>query len=475
MRACSLDRVVAPLVALVLAACSGGGTTSAPAQQAAPVAAGSTVVIYEGARLITGDNTPAIENGAFVVDGDRITAIGRKGEVNAPEGATHVDLTGKTVMPALVNAHVHIGYEGYSRWGADLYTPANILDHLQRQAFYGVGATQTVGSSPTDASIAFQRTQQAGRYPPASRFFFIPGMAPPNGGPDAILIKGTKITKAVYEVSTPAQARQAVRGMAAKHLRDVKIWVDDRRGTYPKMPPDVYNAIIAEAHSRGMKVHAHAIQMDDQKAVVRAGADVLVHTVGNADVDEELLALVREHRPYWTTVLGLGDRSEVCNQDVFVDQGYTASELEHIRHESCGPVNPNAAARDRFMAHNLPKMVAAGARLVLGTDAGIDARHGFGWADHHEMSRWVELGLTPAQAIIAATSRPAELMGLTDAGTLAVGKRADLLVLDGNPLDDIRNARRIANVLLSGRPLDRSALVDRWKSGQPLAPSASSR
>src|SRR5262245_13061649 len=161
-------------------------------------------------------------------------------------------------MPGMINAHVHIGYEGYKSWGAENYTAKNVLDHLQREAFYGVAATQSVGSSPTDASMQFIRDQRAGVYPPASRFLFMPGMAPPNGGPDAILIKGTKALHAVYEVSTAAEARTAVKGMAAKGLKSVKIWVDDRRGTYPKMTPDVYDAVIAEAHAHGMLVHAHA-------------------------------------------------------------------------------------------------------------------------------------------------------------------------------------------------------------------------
>jgi hypothetical protein len=184
-------------------------------------------VVYEGARLITGDGGPPIENGAFIVRNGRITAVGRKGSVAAN---THVDLTGKTVIPAMINAHLHIGYEGYTSWGAQNYTPQNVLDHLEREAFYGVGATQTVGSSPTDSSIQFIKDQTAGKFPPASRFFFIPGMAPPNGGPDAILLKGTSALHAVYEVSTGPEARVEVKGLADKGLKIVKIWVDDRRG-----------------------------------------------------------------------------------------------------------------------------------------------------------------------------------------------------------------------------------------------------
>ena len=152
---------------------------------------GSRPIVFEGARLIIGDNSPTIESGAFVVQDGKITSVGAMGSVMVPPGATHVSLAGRTVMPAMVNAHVHIGYEGYTSWSAKNYTPANVLDHLRRQAYYGVAATQSVGSSPTDASIAFARDQQAGKFAVASRFFFMPGMAPPGGGPDAILIKAT--------------------------------------------------------------------------------------------------------------------------------------------------------------------------------------------------------------------------------------------------------------------------------------------
>src|SRR3954469_11990691 len=123
------------------------------------------VVVYEGARLIPGDGRAPVENGALVVRAGRISAVGAAGSVNVPGGAAHVDLTGKTVMPAMINAHVHVGYEGYTSWGAANYTPQNVLDHLQREAFYGVGATQSVGSSPTAEALQFQRDQQAGKFP----------------------------------------------------------------------------------------------------------------------------------------------------------------------------------------------------------------------------------------------------------------------------------------------------------------------
>jgi len=432
-------------------------------------------VLYDGGRLIAGDGSAPIEAGAFVVQNGRITAIGRQGEVKAPPGAARVDLAGKTVMPAMINVHVHIGYEGYTTWGAENYTAQNVLDHLQREAFYGTAVTQSVGSSPTDASLQFQRDQQAGKFPPASRFFFMPGMAPPGGGPDAVLRVATTALHVINEVSTAQEARAAVQAMANRKITQVKMWVDDRRGTYPKLTPEVYTAIIDEAHKHQMIVHTHATTLADQKAVVRAGTDVLVHLVQGEKLDEEYLALLKEKKPYWATVIGLGDPTGVCEHDPFFEVALPPKVIATIRATterrplapSCGPPAPTAARREEILAYNFPRMIASGARIVLGTDTGIQPGHTFGSGEHVELARWVQLGLTPSQAIVAATARPAELLGLKDTGTLAAGKRADFIVLDANPLENILNTRRISSVYLDGAKFDRDAMLAKWRKADP--------
>ena len=431
-------------------------------------------VVFDGARLLIGDGS-VIESGAFLVQNGRITAVGPSGKITTPSAASRVDLRGKTVMPAMINAHVHIGYEGYTTWGADNHTPQNVVDHLQREAFYGTGAAQSVGSSPVDQSLQIQKDQQAGKFPAAARFFFMPGMAAPGGGPDAVLRVATTRLHVINEVSTPDEARAAVRRMADRKIPQVKLWYDDRRGTYPKLTPETMAAIIDEAHKHRMLVNAHATTLPDQKAVVRAGADVLVHMVQGEKIDDELVAILREKKPYWATVIGLGDRPGVCENDPFFEEALPASLVASIRATkearplapSCGPPSPNAARREEIMADNFPRMIDAGVRLVLGTDTGIQPGHTFGTGDHVELARWVQLGLKPADAIVAATSTPARLLGIADMGTLAANRSADFVVLDANPLDDIHNTRKIASVYLRGRMLDRAALLAKWKGRSP--------
>lgn len=444
-------------------------TITASAQSGGVVAGG--VVVYEGGRLIPGDGSAPIENGSIVVQNGRISAIGQRASVVVPDRATHVSLAGKTVMPGMVNAHVHIGYEGYTSWRAENYTAANVLDHLQREAFYGTAATQSVGSSPLEASLQFQADQRAGKFPPASRFLFIPGYAPPNGGPDEVIRVATNLLHVINEVSTPAEARASVQRIASRGVKALKMWVDDRRGTYPKLAPEVVTAITDEAHKHGMLVHAHATTLPDQKQVLRAGVDVVVHVVQGEKIDDELVSLIKEKKPWWSTVISLGDPTGVCRKDPFFEEGLPASLITKIRATSerkslapgCGPASPNAATREANLAWNFSAMVAAGARIVLGTDTGIQPGHTFGSGDHVELARWVQLGLTPMQAITAATSRPAELLGLKDLGTLAVGKSASFIVLDANPLDDILNSRRIDSVYLDGAKFDREGVRAHWQ------------
>jgi imidazolonepropionase-like amidohydrolase len=169
--------------------------------------------------------------------------------------------------------------------------------------------------------------------------------------------------------------------------------------------------------------------------------------------------------------MGLGDRPDVCDDDRnFVEQSLPAQAIADIKNgknafnmPGCTPpanANPAAAARrEENLKYNFPKMLESGARLVLGTDAGVLPKYSFGWSEHHEIGMYVRLGATPAQAIVAATSRPTEVLRIKDNGVIATGRRADFIVLNANPLNDIRNTHEIASVFLNGVKIDRDKLL----------------
>jgi hypothetical protein len=235
------------------------------------------------------------------------------------------------------------------------------------------GATQSVGSSPTDPSLRFQKDQQSGKFPPASRFFFMPGMAPPGGGPDAVLRVGTTALNAIYEISTAEAARAAVQAMARKNINSVKIWVDDRRGTYPKMTPEVYTAIIDEAHKHRMTVNAHATTLPDQKAVVKAGADVLVHMVQNELLDDELAP---GRKPPGRRPARRSHRS-------------ATTILRSAAHSWSPDRAMTEASVIRAVGRRLERSQAR--RSTRQQKMMINRGHTFGTGDHHEIARWVQL------------------------------------------------------------------------------------
>jgi len=386
----------------------------------------TAATMFEGARLIVGDGTAPIENSAFVVTGNRFTQVGRAGQVRAPAGAARVNLAGKTVMPMLVDTHTHLSQ-----------TREALVDDLRRRAYFGVSAAMSLGQDEGD--LPFQMRAESATMPGVARFFTAGrGITAPEPGR----------TMAPYWITTSAEGRKAVKELAAKKVDIVKIWIDDRMGQVKKLTPDLYGAVIDEAHKNGLRATAHIFALEDAKGALRANLDAFAHIPArDKDVDEEFMTLIKQH-PRIVLVPNLPDRG-VATDLSWLKGSLPAAEVERL--QAAATDRPQLQAAFGIQARNLAKMNAAGVRIALGTDGNTP------WAPHAEMADMVAAGMTPAQVIVAATKNSAEFLRMTDAGTIAAGRSADFIVLDANPLDDITNTRRISSVHLRGTAVDRRA------------------
>ena len=426
----------------------------------------SAQTVFEGARLITGEGTAPIENSAFVIQGNRITAVGRRGEVPVPQGAARVDLTGKTVIPGLIDAHSHIGYMRNLTSGPQNYTRENILDHMHRFAYYGVVASMAYGSDFGELPYQLRDETAKGVDPTASRFLTAGrGLAPEDE------ISPNNMRHSAILIRSEDDIRRAVQELKSHDIKMLKTWVDDRGGQIRKFPPAMYQAIIAEAHRNNIKVVVHATGLADVKGLLRANVDGLAHMV--SDVDDELVELVKAHpNVFFTLALG-GPRRNVYAPWINPVHPLIAETVppEQIRRlqTRLASTKPEDLAQARAawdkLARGIKRLSDAGVRIGVGTDGGGQQGDQFiGWTMHTELENMVTAGMTPAQVLVAATRTSAAIAGLDDLGQVAVGKSADFVVLDANPLDDITNTRRINRVYMRGKEVPRAEMRAKWQA-----------
>jgi imidazolonepropionase-like amidohydrolase len=439
-------------------------------------------VVYEGARLITGDGSTPIENSAFVVENNRFTQVGRKGAVTIPAGAAHVDLTGKTVMPGKVDTHGHFGFQhvGEGTMAKEYFTQANLTAHLEILAYYGFSGAVGVGDLVDRSDLHGGRTGW-GNVPLLVRDQVVPnaalfktsgtGIAFPGAGPQGHPSR----TDVPYPVSTPEEARAAVQDYAKIKPEFIKIWVDDRAGKLPTLTPPLYLAIVDEAHKQNIPVAAHNVKLADAKALVKAGVEGWLHApVREGAPDAEFLALVKDRiarndRPNMWFNPTVGNNAVVGREawnDPLLRDTVPAGEIKKYFGEQLEKMTPEVTARAREQvkenaARTFFPVRDAGMKIVMGTDTG-QSQFFIGWRSQLELETWVWMGMTPTEAIVAAT-RDAAAVAKFNTGMVATGKSADFIVLDANPLENIANSRKINKVFLRGTEVDRAALRAKWQ------------
>ncbi len=403
--------------------------------------------VFRGARLIDGDGRVFAAKGVIVVRDGRIAAVGADGSVAVPAGAEVVDVAGRTIIPGLVNAHGHVGDTSGLQAGPQFYTEANLLKQLRAYASYGVTTVVSLGGDG-DAGFKLRDAQSTGALDRARLF-----------------VAGPVITAA-----TPEAARAEVDRIAAMKPDWLKIRVDDNLGTARKMPIEVARAVIEQGHARGLKVAVHIFYLDDAKALLKAGADFIAHSVRDQPVDEEFIGLLKARNicvcPTLTREVStfVYEKEPDFFSDPFFLKGADPAVVAQLEEPARQAQMAKSTSAQRYKVAlemalaNVKRLADAGVRIASGTDTGPPARFQ-GYFEHLELELLARAGLTPQQILAAATGTAAGCVSLRDVGTLRTGAWADFIVLTGDPLKDVKATRTIESVWIAGRRLTQ------WRPG----------
>jgi imidazolonepropionase-like amidohydrolase len=408
-------------------------------------------------RVIDGTGAAPMEDATLIIEGNRILSL-QPGSAAVPAGAEVHDFHGDTVIPGLINAHGHLALIADGQNSATAYTQENVVAELRQYEAYGVTTMLSLGMN-RDLLYAIREQQHQGKLDGATvltadRGIGVPDAAPGlPGAPDQI-----------YRPSNPAEARVAVDAMAKRHANIVKVWVDDVGGTKPAMSPEIYRAVIDEAHKHHLHVAAHVYYLADAKSLVNDGIDVLAHSVRDKPVDEELISAMKRRGVRYIPTFTVDESFYIyAEHPGFMQLNFFKDALSPVvlamltsdayaKKIDQDPKTAQHKADFEMDGKNMKTLYDAGIKVGFGTDSGAYPTRIPGFSEHRELEDMVHAGLTPMQALVCATSSNAALLGIeATRGTLRPGKRADLIVLAANPLDDITNTRSIVTIFHDGR------------------------
>jgi len=397
---------------------------------------------FTGARVIDGTDRPPMDNATIVVRDGKIVSVGPASRAQVPAGAERVSLDGKTVIPGIVNAHGHVGNTEGLEQGH--YSAANVVRDLKTYAAYGITTVFSLGDD--QAAGIFERDRQNTPTLNRARLFV--------AGP-------------VLAPKTIDEARKLVADNQAMKVDIIKIRVDDNLGTTPKMAPEIYKAVIDEAHKRGMRVAVHLFYLADAKGVLDAGADFIAHSVRDTDVDEPFIQMLKRRDVCYCPTLMREVSTFVYEStppwfsDPFFTKHADMKAVELLKQPQRQEQMKNSRQAKAYRAglevanRNLKKLADSGVKIAMGTDTGPPARFQ-GYFEQMELEMMAKAGLTPAKVLASATRDAARCMKLDrEVGTLEANKWADFVVLDADPLADISNVRKISDVYIAGNRVER--------------------
>lgn len=411
------------------------------------------VKVLKNFTLIDGTGNAPVPAAAMIVSNGRISWVGTAAQLKSPAGAEVVDLTGKFVMPGIINLHGHLGAVVDMTQSADNLTAANLEKNLMTYASYGVTSVLSMGTDK-DLVIAARDKQRMGR-PGETRIF--------TAGKGFIFKGGYGGLPGVNEgVTSAAEVPVVVAGLAKQKVDTVKFWIDDHNGEFQKMPYDIAKAIVDSGHRNKLTVSAHVFYLADAKQLAGYGVNGFAHVVRDQAIDQPLIDAMKKNG-VWQLAATLSREASMFAyakdapflNDPFFTKGVSPKVMATLK----SPEFQKAQAADPHFSHypeyletakkNFKKMVDGGVKYGFGTDSGPPGRFP-GYLEHWEMELLAEAGLTPTQIIQSATKNAAEYLNAKDLGTLEKSKWADLLVLDKNPLDTIHNVRTIEAVYIAG-------------------------
>ncbi|MBM61769.1 MAG: amidohydrolase [Acidobacteria bacterium] len=394
---------------------------------------------FVGATLIDGTGGPVMEDAVLIVRDGRIEATGTRVDVEIPADAEQIDVTGRTIIPGLINAHGHVNNVRGLESSPDFYTEEHVENQLGLYARYGVTTVFSLGGDGPEGMAV--RDRQNSSDLDRARLY---------------------VAGDIVVGPSPEEAREQVNAVATSGADVVKIRVDDNLGSTTKMTEETYQAVISSSHEQNLDLTAHMYYLEDAKGLLEAGADLLAHSVRDTAVDDELIALLRssgacysptlmrevstyvyETRPEW-----FDDQFFLKEADPTVVAALEASDYQERLQNSQSAQTYKAQLE--VAKQNLKALSDAGIPIAMGTDTGPTGRFQ-GYFEHGELALMVEAGLTPMQAIVASTSDAANCMDVgTDLGSLEAGKWADFLVLEANPLENIANTQSLESVYIAG-------------------------